>query len=73
MSEELAAMKPIWEPGTASGYHSMTYGWLTSELIIRVTGKTLGTFYQVFSEFYSVSGSPRCIATYCYLKRKKTL
>ena len=24
----------------------MTYGWLTSELIIRVTGRTLGTFYQ---------------------------
>ena len=45
MAEELAAMKPIWDPGTASGYHSMTYGWLTSELIIRVTGKTLGTFY----------------------------
>ena len=45
MAEELAAMKPIWEPGTASGYHSMTYGWLTSELIIRVTGKTLGKFY----------------------------
>ncbi len=45
MAEELAAMKPIWEPGTASGYHSMTYGWLTSELIIRVTGKTLGNFY----------------------------
>lgn len=45
MSEELAAMSPIWKPGTASGYHSMTYGWLTSELIIRVTGKTLGTFY----------------------------
>ena len=45
MAEELAAMKPIWKPGTASGYHSMTYGWLTSELIIRVTGKTLGAFY----------------------------
>ena len=45
MAEELATMKPIWEPGTASGYHSMTYGWLTSELIIRVTGKTLGNFY----------------------------
>ena len=34
MANELANMKPIWEPGTASGYHSMTYGWLTSELII---------------------------------------
>ena len=46
MANELANMKPIWEPGTASGYHSMTYGWLTSELIIRVTGKTLGKYFR---------------------------
>ena len=39
-------MHPIWEPGTASGYHSMTYGWLVSELIIRVTGKTLGNYFK---------------------------
>ena len=46
MASELAQMTPIWEPGTASGYHSMTYGWLTSELIIRVTGKTLGNYFR---------------------------
>ena len=46
MAEELAQMTPIWEPGTASGYHSMTYGWLTSELIIRITGKTLGNYFK---------------------------
>ena len=46
MSEKLAGMTPIWEPGTASGYHSMTFGWLTSELILRVTGKSLGTFFR---------------------------
>ena len=46
MASELAQMTPIWEPGTASGYHSMTYGWLTSELIIRITGKTLGNFFR---------------------------
>ena len=46
MANELANMKPIWEPGTASGYHSMTFGWLTSELIIRVTGKTLGEYFR---------------------------
>ena len=46
MAEKLAGMTPIWEPGTASGYHSMTYGWLTSELILRVTGKSLGTFFR---------------------------
>jgi len=46
MSKKLAGMTPIWEPGTASGYHSMTFGWLTSELILRVTGKSLGTFFR---------------------------
>ena len=39
MASKLAGMKPIWEPGTASGYHSMTFGWLTSELIKRVNWK----------------------------------
>ena len=46
MAKKLAGMTPIWEPGTASGYHSMTFGWLTSELILRVTGKSLGTFFR---------------------------
>ena len=46
MAEKLAGMTPIWEPGTASGYHSMTFGWLTSELILRVTGKSLGTYFR---------------------------
>ena len=46
MAKELANMHPIWEPGTASGYHSMTCGWLVSELIIRVTGKTLGNYFK---------------------------
>lgn len=46
MAGKLSGMTPIWEPGTASGYHSMTFGWLTSELILRVTGKSLGTFFR---------------------------
>ena len=46
MAKKLAGMTPIWEPGTASGYHSMTFGWLTSELILRVTGKSLGTYFR---------------------------
>lgn len=46
MAEKLASMTPIWEPGTACGYHSMTYGWLTAELILRVTGKSIGTFFR---------------------------
>jgi CubicO group peptidase (beta-lactamase class C family) len=42
--ERLAAQKPIWEPGTAHGYHALTYGWLVGEVVRRATGRSLGTF-----------------------------
>ena len=42
----LAAQKPWWEPGTKSGYHSITFGYLLGELVRRVTGKSLGTFFR---------------------------
>jgi CubicO group peptidase (beta-lactamase class C family) len=43
--EALAAQAPEWEPGTAHGYHAVTYGWLVGEVIRRVTGKSTGTFF----------------------------
>ena len=42
----LAAQTPWWEPGTASGYHASTQGWLLGEVVRRVTGRTLGTFFR---------------------------
>ena len=42
----LAAQTPSWEPGTRSGYHSITQGYLLGELVRRVTGKTIGTFFR---------------------------
>ena len=42
----LAAQKPWWEPGTRSGYHTSSFGYLLGELIRRVTGKTMGTFFR---------------------------
>lgn len=42
----LAAQEPWWEPGTASGYHAVTQGFLVGEVIRRVTGQTLGTFFR---------------------------
>ena len=42
----LAAQAPMWEPGTASGYHAVTQGYLQGEIVRRVTGKTLGTFFR---------------------------
>jgi len=46
MVELLAAQKPWWEPGTKSGYHTVTFGYLLGELIRRITKKTIGTFFQ---------------------------
>jgi CubicO group peptidase (beta-lactamase class C family) len=43
----LAAQAPWWEPGTASGYHAMTYGHLIGEVIRRITGRRLGEFFAV--------------------------
>ncbi|MHA1234521.1 MAG: serine hydrolase domain-containing protein, partial [Promethearchaeota archaeon] len=44
MVELLAAQKPWWEPGTKSGYHTITFGYLLGELIRRITKKSVGTF-----------------------------
>lgn len=42
MIDALAAQRPYWEPGTAHGYHALTYGWLVGEVLHRVTGLTPG-------------------------------
>ncbi len=34
----LAAQEPWWEPGTASGYHAVTQGYLIGEVVRRITG-----------------------------------
>ncbi len=39
---KLAAMAPMWPPGTASGYHAVTYGYLAGEVFRRVDGRTMG-------------------------------
>ncbi|MEY2426327.1 MAG: hypothetical protein QOI61_1899, partial [Actinomycetota bacterium] len=46
IAERLAAAKPAWEPGTRCGYHALTFGWLVGEVVRRVTGRTLGTFFH---------------------------
>jgi len=42
----LAAQEPWWKPGTASGYHAITQGYLVGEVIRRITGKTIGTVFR---------------------------
>jgi CubicO group peptidase (beta-lactamase class C family) len=41
----LAAQEPWWEPGTASGYHALTQGFLIGEVVRRITGVSIGTWF----------------------------
>jgi CubicO group peptidase (beta-lactamase class C family) len=42
----LAAQAPWWEPGTASGYHALTQGYLIGEVVRRITGISIGEFFS---------------------------
>jgi CubicO group peptidase (beta-lactamase class C family) len=46
MTGLLAAQAPWWEPGTQSGYHALTQGYLIGEVVRRVTGVSIGTFFR---------------------------
>jgi len=41
---EVETMAPLWEPGTASMYHFVTFGVLAGQLIRRVDGRSPGRF-----------------------------
>lgn len=45
-TSRLAESAPWWTPGTASGYHMLTYGHLIGEVVRRVTGATLGQYFR---------------------------
>jgi CubicO group peptidase (beta-lactamase class C family) len=42
----LAAQAPWWKPGTASGYHAVSQGYLIGEVVRRITGRTIGTYFR---------------------------
>lgn len=44
--ELLAAQAPWWTPGDGAGYHAVTQGYLVGEVVRRVTGQSLGTFFR---------------------------
>ncbi len=46
MVAALASETPFWQPGSRHGYHMSTYGWTVGELIRRVSGLSLGEFFQ---------------------------
>lgn len=44
MVATVEALAPLWQPGTANGYHALTWGWLAGELVHRVDGRPPALF-----------------------------
>jgi CubicO group peptidase (beta-lactamase class C family) len=47
----IADAEPLWRPGTATGYHSFTFGFLVGEIARRATGKPMR---QLLNEWVTV-------------------
>jgi CubicO group peptidase (beta-lactamase class C family) len=46
ITRRLASAELDWEPGTRHGYHALTCGWFWGELVRRITGQSLGSFFR---------------------------
>jgi len=46
MADLVAREEAFWKPGTRNGYHGVTFGWTVGEIVRRVSGKSLGQFFQ---------------------------
>lgn len=46
MIHALEQQSPVWEPGTEHGYHAVTFGYLVGELVRRVSGRSIGTYFR---------------------------
>jgi CubicO group peptidase (beta-lactamase class C family) len=46
LAAALAGLEPLWEPGTAHGYHPTTWGYLAGEIATRIAGRSLGTILR---------------------------
>jgi CubicO group peptidase (beta-lactamase class C family) len=44
--DRIAAAEPWWDPGTAQGYHMVTFGFILGELVRRITGRTIGHYLR---------------------------
>ncbi|MCO4762457.1 MAG: beta-lactamase family protein [Myxococcales bacterium] len=76
----LAAQAPLWEPGTAQGYHAVTWGMMVRAIVPRIVGRSVGTVLAEIAEplgadvFVGLPESelPRC-ATLVQMKLAKSL
>ena len=43
---KLAKQKPFYTPGSTQSYHALTFGFLVGEVVRRVDGRSLGTYFK---------------------------
>jgi len=43
LAARLADQAPMWPPGSAHGYHPLSWGYLAGEIVRRIDGRSLGT------------------------------
>ncbi len=46
LSKVFEESSPVWEPGTARGYHMVTMAEIASQLLTRVDGRTIGEYFK---------------------------
>ncbi|MDQ5853911.1 MAG: beta-lactamase family protein, partial [Chloroflexota bacterium] len=46
MCRLIGDLVPLWPPGSATGYHAMTYGWIIGELARRVDGRPFAVIVE---------------------------
>jgi len=46
MTTALAEETPWWQPGSQHGYHAISFGYLLGELVRRVSGQSLGSYFR---------------------------
>ena len=44
--EAVALETPLWDPGTAPGYHSITHGWIVGGIVEAVAGRRIDRFIR---------------------------
>lgn len=54
VTARIAAMAPLWPPGTAAGYHPQTVGFIADEVLRRANGRGVGAILR--EDFFGARG-----------------
>ncbi len=46
MIRKIEAAAPLWTPGSTAGYHAITWGFISGEILRRIAGQSIGAFLE---------------------------